>query len=601
MAVKDVRVDLDLKQNELLNFAIHNVDSRTSIENPVDGQMVHESNGKIYVYHLIDDQTMEGVWEEIVNKDVLDSAVQDLGDKKLDKINSANKVYGTNENGDQTSYDVDSFGKVDDVKIGNTSAVVNKIATLGTMAGEDKNDYVVTEIDNGANGKAYVWNETSGGGVRYEKGSDKVFVGVNGGNSAGEFVSIYAKNGVDADTKRIIVKSDGAYYLKNNGIETTGNDEIATKGDVLAKDSLPARTPQTAGQFLTNDGADASWEDLPEYTIVKDAQAEQGYAHTYHLTKDGVNVGASINIPKDIVVESGSVKTCTQDDDPVQGYKVGDKYIDLLLANSGGSHLYILVNDLIDVYTGSTYIDITDNTISLKYADLKTQLTTDLQNTFYTETEVDGLLNDKADKATTLSGYGITDAYTKTEVDNIAATKTDKELSSANGTAKIFNEVDGGGVQYDSALATGDTVFVGVHGDNQVGEFVSIYAKDKSDSTQTKRVIVKTDGAYYLKNNGIETTGNDEIATKGDITSAISNTKQVELCPALTASGGQFTWTFNNSVGEDATVTIREVGGTNNDILANVVVTSQTITIKMNQTADLQSVTAGQFKAIVLG
>ena len=35
----------------------------------------------------------------------------------------------------------------------------------------------------------------------------------------------------------------------------------------------------------------------------------------------------------------------------------------------------------------------------------------------YTKTETDGLLDAKADKATTIAGYGITDAYTKTEVD----------------------------------------------------------------------------------------------------------------------------------------------------------------------------------------
>ena len=35
----------------------------------------------------------------------------------------------------------------------------------------------------------------------------------------------------------------------------------------------------------------------------------------------------------------------------------------------------------------------------------------------YTQTEADGLLNAKADKATTLAGYGIADAYTKDEVD----------------------------------------------------------------------------------------------------------------------------------------------------------------------------------------
>lgn len=41
---------------------------------------------------------------------------------------------------------------------------------------------------------------------------------------------------------------------------------------------------------------------------------------------------------------------------------------------------------------------------------------TDLTN-YYNKTEVDNKLNTKADKATTLAGYGITDAYTKTQVD----------------------------------------------------------------------------------------------------------------------------------------------------------------------------------------
>lgn len=44
----------------------------------------------------------------------------------------------------------------------------------------------------------------------------------------------------------------------------------------------------------------------PEYSIVKDADSGE-YAAVYHLTKDGVNVGSAINIPKDMVVKSGSV------------------------------------------------------------------------------------------------------------------------------------------------------------------------------------------------------------------------------------------------------------------------------------------------------
>ena len=94
--------------------------------------------------------------------------------------------------------------------------------------------------------------------------------------------------------------------------------------------------------------------DVDTYTITKAATADEGYSSTYQLYKGETAVGDKINIPKDMVVESGDVKTCTQDDVPVSGYKVGDKYIDLVLANATSSHIYILVSDLIDTYTAGT-------------------------------------------------------------------------------------------------------------------------------------------------------------------------------------------------------------------------------------------------------
>ena len=69
------------------------------------------------------------------------SAIQTQIDGKVDKTSSASKVYGTDANGDQTTYNYNSFGKVDDVKVGTTSVVTNKIANLGTMAGETATNY----------------------------------------------------------------------------------------------------------------------------------------------------------------------------------------------------------------------------------------------------------------------------------------------------------------------------------------------------------------------------------------------------------------------------------------------------------------------------
>lgn len=109
-------------------------------------------------------------------------------------------------------------------------------------------------------------------------------------------------------------------------------------------------------------------------------------------------------------VQSGSVKTCETADKPVAGYKVGDKYIDLVLANADNTHIYILVEDLVDDYSAGTAISISNRTISVNLDTLK--------QTFAQKSEVTASLDLKADKGTTLAAYGIADAYTKTEVDN---------------------------------------------------------------------------------------------------------------------------------------------------------------------------------------
>lgn len=54
----------------------------------------------------------------------------------------------------------------------------------------------------------------------------------------------------------------------------------------------------------------------------------------------------TVDLPLELLIESGSVQTCTVANKPVSGYKVGDKYIDLVLANA--SHIYILASDLVD-------------------------------------------------------------------------------------------------------------------------------------------------------------------------------------------------------------------------------------------------------------
>lgn len=82
---------------------------------------------------------------------------------------------------------------------------------------------------------------------------------------------------------------------------------------------------------------------VPVYSVVEDKTSTE-YSAIYHLTKDGINVGAAINIPKDMVVKSGTVET-----NPA-GKPVGT-YLVLTLANATEDKIYINVSDLIEYVT----------------------------------------------------------------------------------------------------------------------------------------------------------------------------------------------------------------------------------------------------------
>lgn len=93
-------------------------------------------------------------------------------------------------------------------------------------------------------------------------------------------------------------------------------------------------------------------------TVEKQATAESGYASTYVVKQGNTAVDVKINIPKDFLVKSAELCTVTVADQPYDGAKVGDKYIDFVVNTEDQSetakHVYLPVNDLVDVYTGGT-------------------------------------------------------------------------------------------------------------------------------------------------------------------------------------------------------------------------------------------------------
>lgn len=169
--------------------------------------------------------------------------------------------------------------------------------------------------------------------------------------------------------------------LANSGI-TDGYSSIETgavvpirnlKNGILADIITGSDNHKIKTQYVSVDGAGGlattSYVDtkvgavtVPAYTLTKSTSTD--YAAVYHLQKDGANVGEAINIPKDMVVESGKVVWGSYADGtftPATDKKNATPYVELTLANSSANKIYIAVADLVNEHRAGTGISITNN------------------------------------------------------------------------------------------------------------------------------------------------------------------------------------------------------------------------------------------------
>lgn len=139
-----------------------------------------------------------------------------------------------------------------------------------------------------------------------------------------------------------------------------------TIGVQISKDEGNALSLHDDGLFATISAESV----VPEYAIERQEIASDGYVATYKLKKtangESVYIGDEINIPKDLVIKSGTVEIADIVDVPYTGAAVGDPYIDLVLNNDETSHIYIPVKGLVDTYTAGQGIEIAGNVVSVK-------------------------------------------------------------------------------------------------------------------------------------------------------------------------------------------------------------------------------------------
>lgn len=332
------------------------------------------------------------------------------------------------------------------------------------------------------------------------------------------------------------------------GLKTSKQDKIiAGNGIDLNADGKTVSIkidPAGSGLEVGPNGLKAVIPEAAEYTIAAAESPTKGYLKSYELRKNGAKVGVSIDIPKDLVVTRGEVKEVETPDDPYSGAQVGDLYLELTIANQP-TPVYIPVKSLTDVYTGSTYISVDAGVISVKYADLKNQINTDLVAPISSKvTAVEG-------KVTAL------EATVGTAESGLVKDVADLEASLANKVDKVVGS---------SLISAEKLALIDTNASDIAGLKSSIAAKLDNTATVNGQAFVK--GACTIDATQINI--KDKIGTNVAGTAVESVLKDLDSRITSAVSGGLTSVTAGNGievsgvVGNSQTVSVKKDTKENN-------------------------------------
>ena len=189
----------------------------------------------------------------------------------------------------------------------------------------------VREI-NGTNGKALVFNESDGGGTKFEhRDGTWSFAGVNDGGANGVAGQIYA---IDSGTKtgtRINVTKGGIYYTNGkNNMSYEAADEIATKRDITSAVGTVGTDVGNMGDL--NDGTDSNFGDETD-TVV---EALNDLDDAINTKQDEIT--STNRLASDLVDDTNQTnKFVTADEKAAVANLLGDSYAECIAtANSSG-------------------------------------------------------------------------------------------------------------------------------------------------------------------------------------------------------------------------------------------------------------------------
>ena len=196
-----------------------------------------------------------------------------------------------------------------------------------------------------------LWNA-----IKAETAKSKTTVEGESTHATNAYISVVGSevsgSGEDGHTNYVVTLHNAASTTDVNTAKSEVIGDATTDGNTLGKLEDRVDTLETS----TN------------VTVEKLQTAESGYFASYVVKQNNAQVGATINIPKDFLVKSGSVREIGSSEatqEMPEGTKVLDFVVNTIEGDGTASHIIIPVSDLVDVYTGGDGIAVSNaNVIS---------------------------------------------------------------------------------------------------------------------------------------------------------------------------------------------------------------------------------------------
>ena len=325
-------------------------------------------------------------------------------------------------------------------------------------------------------------------------------------------------------TKQIYV---GSTVIADNYSGTKPTFVISGSGDCIVSaeyDSTTNTLTLTYGDFPV----------APEYTITRAGTPDSGYSATYQLFKDSVAVGDKINIPKDMVVSSGSIVDITFNNNKlwdgdvdvteiIKGEGVtptaddAGPYVRLIVANKAQDRIYIAVASLTDTYTaaqGATQVQLAiSSTNEISGALVAGGVgTTELADVAVTTAKIaDGAVTeDKIENGAVTEDKISIDAHTESQTTGdliLSVTTTDGQVSEVSGSiadaAVTEDKIADLAVTEDKiadAAVTEDKISIAAHSESQTagsdGLAISVTTENGQVSAVSGSIAADTYDAY---------------------------------------------------------------------------------------------------------